>query len=137
MQVDIWIITRFSGKFSNGSGEYGIMLEAKVNDLPVRKIHCTGWEDISYQRLQVRALVDAIGRMTKPADVVIHIDSVYASYVAGNEAEVKAHTDLWQQFIEKSKRMISCRVIREIDETYKAAILKELEKHQFRMRKDK
>lgn len=137
MRVDIWIITRFSGKFSCGSGEYGIMLKTKVNDLPVHKIHCAGWNSTSYQRLQVRALVDAIGRMTKPADVVIHIDSVYASYVAGNEAEIKAHTDLWQQFVDKSKKMISCQVIREIDETYKAAILKELEKHQFRARKDK
>lgn len=137
MRVDIWIITKFRGKFSKGSGEYGILLETKMNELPVRKVHCSGWKDISYQRLQVRALVDAIGRMTKPADVVIHMDSVYAGYVAENEAEVKAHADLWQQFREKRDQMISCRVIREIDEKYKTAILKELRKHQFRMRKDK
>lgn len=128
MDVDIWIVTRFSGKFSVGSGEYGILLETVIGDKPIRKVHCAAWSGISYQKLQVQALVDALGKMTKPAKVRIHIDSVYAVYVAENGgADLRKHLDLWQQYKALAARMMSCHLCREINETYKSIIIKKLD----------
>lgn len=136
MKVDIWIVTRFFGKFSSGLGECGILLETTVKDKPFRKIHCAGWREISYQGLQVRAMVEAMNRMTKPAEVTVHIDSLYAAYVAEHEAEIKAHAKQWKEYKSKAGKMNSCHVIREMSDTYRSAILKELNEHRFRIRKD-
>lgn len=70
MKVDIYITSQFMGRVTKGRGVYGIVLVTQINGKKYAKAHVAGWNDISYQKLNARAVVDAIQCMKKPADVL-------------------------------------------------------------------
>lgn len=66
MKVDIYIITLWKGtNFAKGSGAYGILLEVVKDGTPYTKEHYAGWENLSYPKLQLRAVVDALSYLTR------------------------------------------------------------------------
>lgn len=80
MKIDIYIITLWKGtNFAKGSGAYGILLEVVKAGTPYTKEHYAGWENLSYPKLQLRAVVDALSYVTRPCDIKIHIDSGYVT----------------------------------------------------------
>ena len=58
MRVDIYITSQFTGRVTRGHGVYGIVLVTEINGKKYAKAHMAGWNDISYQKLSARAVVD-------------------------------------------------------------------------------
>ena len=77
------------------------------------KAHMAGWNDISYQKLNARAVVDAIQCMKKPADVLIHLDNAYAEHmIEKGGAAGNAYAALWSTFFDRVKLMEKVEVKR-------------------------
>ena len=104
MRVDIYITSQFTGRVTRGHGVYGIVLVTEINGKKYAKAHMAGWNDISYQKLSARAVVDAIQCMNTSAQVVIHLDNAYAEHMAKKgSADGNAYSELWSTFYKKSK----------------------------------
>ena len=127
MRVDIYITTKFQGKFSSGRGDYAILLDTVVNEKHYKKIHLAGWKGLSFQKMAARAAVEAIQCMTEPSDVVIHIDLPYALNVmkSGN-AKGKAHEGLWSIYFDAAGRMESVDVKWDKDHKYRSRMLQQM-----------
>lgn len=105
MRVDIYITSQFTGRVTRGHGVYGIVLVTEINGKKYAKAHMAGWNDISYQKLSARAVVDAIQCMNTSAQVVIHLDNAYAEHMAKKEVLMETHTvNFGQHFIKNQKR---------------------------------
>ena len=113
MKVDIYITSQFMGRETKGRGVYGIVLVTQINGKKYAKAHVAGWNDISYQKLNARAVVDAIQCMKKPADVLIHLDNAYAEHmIEKGGAAGNAYAALWSTFFERVKLMEKVEVKR-------------------------
>lgn len=137
MRVDIFITTDFAGNFASCAGAYGIMLQVMKDGRPVTKEHYAGWSGISYQKLNVRAAVEAIQYVTVPCDVVIHIDNAYVQGVAESQKTQGKYKELWLQFFAACNRMKSVRVERESKHEYTRYLKKEIARERFTVVKDK
>lgn len=130
MRIDIYIVSRFQGKISEGNGAYAILLDTVIQDKHYRKIHLAGWKRLSFQRLAVKAVADGICYVTKPSEIVLHLDSPYAVNVI-RSGEGKSHRDLWNIYFNKAKEMTSVVVSFEKEHTYRKALLERLEKDKY------
>lgn len=107
------------------------------NGEPATKEHYAGWNGISYQKLNVRAAVEAIQYITEPCDVVIHTDNQYVQGVVGFRQTNGKYKELWLQFFAACNRMKSVRVERESKHEYTRYLKQEIAKGRFTMVKDK
>lgn len=127
MKVDIYITTVFRGDFRRGSGAYGIVLSTMLRGKEEIKTHCAGWDGISRQKLNVRAVAEAIQHINMPCDVVIHTDSPYVQYVIENGNTNGKFPELWMTFFAARNRMNSVTVERESRHKYRTPLKLEIE----------
>ena len=73
--VKIFIETKFKGAFANCDGTYSIVLVTELNGKEYSKVHYGAWQGTTPQRLQLRALIDALSYMRAPEKIEIHIAS--------------------------------------------------------------
>lgn len=120
MKVDIYITTTFHGDFKRGNGAYGIILSTMLCGKEKIKQHYAGWDGISRQKLNVRAVTEAIQYINMPCDVVIHTDSPYVQYVIENGNTNGSFIELWTSFFAVRNRMKSVKVEREARHKYRS-----------------
>lgn len=112
MNVEIFITTKFTGKVTNGAGAYAILLQM-AGEENTAKIHAAGWKGLSYQKLNVKAVVDAISYMTAPANIHITLDNAYAEHmIEKGNAVGNAYRELWERYYKKAAKMDSVTVER-------------------------
>ena len=58
-----------------------IVLVTQINGKKYAKAHVAGWNDISYQKLNARAVVDAIQCMKKASGCTYPFDNAYAEHM--------------------------------------------------------
>jgi hypothetical protein len=71
VKVNIYITTKFHGRIPCGTGTYAILLETVIGGKMYRKIHVSAWKELSFQKLAVYALVEAMLCMSKSSQLVI------------------------------------------------------------------
>ena len=126
MNVEIFVTTKFSGKVTNGKGAYAIALRLEGKP-ETAKIHVAGWRNLSYQKLNTRAVVDAIQCMVAPAHIVLYIDNLYAEHmIEKGTAKGNAHQELWNTFFEIAEHMESVKVIRDVKHLYSERLIQEI-----------
>ena len=112
MKVNIYITTKFHGKIPCGTGTYAILLEAVISGKAYRKIHVSAWKELSFQKLAVRALVEAVHYMNEPSQLVIQCDSPYAVNVTNSgTADGKKYEKMWREYFTMTARMEKVTVI--------------------------
>lgn len=131
MTVDIFITTTFKGNFACCTGAYGIILQLMVNGTPKTKKHLAGWSGLSYQKLNVRAVAEAMGYMQAPCDVIIHIDNPYIESVIKSGGADGKYGTLWLDFFAARNRMKSVTVKREKHHEYASYLRNELKKENY------
>lgn len=131
MTVDIFITTTFKGNFACCTGAYGIILQLMVDGAPKTKKHLAGWAGLSYQKLNVRAVVEAIGYMQAPCDVIIHTDNPYIESVIKSGGSDGKYGTLWLDFFAAKNRMKSVTVKRERRHEYTSYLKNELKKENY------
>lgn len=126
MKVEIFITTKFSGKVTKGKGSYGIVLR-KAGERATAKVHIAGWRNLSYQKLNARAVVDAIQYMVAPAHVHIILDNAYAEHmIQKGNAGGNAHQELWEIFYKAAGSMKSVEVERITKHEYTDKLLERI-----------
>ena len=102
------------------------------------KAHMAGWNDISYQKLSARAVVDAIQCMNTSAQVVIHLDNAYAEHMAKKgSADGNAYSELWSTFYKKSKEMEQVKVERCSKHEYTEYLHQRMRERQYTVMEDR
>ncbi len=138
MRVDIYITSQFTGRVMRGHGVYGIVLVTEINGKKYAKAHMAGWNDISYQKLSARAVVDAIQCMNTSAQVVIHLDNAYAEHMAKKgSADGNAYSELWSTFYKKSKEMEQVKVERCSKHEYTEYLHQRMRERQYTVMEDR
>lgn len=123
MKVEIYITTKFHGRVSKGSGAYGIALRLEGRP-ETAKVHVAGWRGLSYQKLNARAVVDAIQCITAPVPVHIYLDNAYAAaMIEKGNAEGNAHQELWETYFETAAKLQEVTVERVAEHEYKKKLL--------------
>ena len=126
MKVEIFITTKFHGKVSKGSGAYGIAIRLKGRPETV-KIHIAGWKGLSYQKLNARAVVEAIQYITAPVPVHLYLDNAYAAaMIEKGSAEGNAHRGLWETYFETAARLEVVTVERITEHEYKKELIRRI-----------
>lgn len=130
--VRIFIETLIKGKFADCRGAYSIVLEAEINGNIYTRTHFGAWEHATPQRIQLRAVVDALHYMKEPSLIEIHIKSPYvaASYQRCDVA--KSNRELWLEYWELAKEH-DIEIINESHNEYSPAMITELKnmKHEY------
>lgn len=123
MKVEIYITTKFHGRVSKGSGAYGIALRLEGRP-ETAKVHVAGWRGLSYQKLNARAVVDAIQCITAPVPVHIYLDNAYAAaMIEKGNAEGNAHQELWETYFKTAAKLQEVTVERVAEHEYKKKLL--------------
>lgn len=126
MKVEIFITTKFNGRVSKGSGAYGIALRLEGRP-ETAKVHVAGWRGLSYQKLNARAVVEAIQCITAPVPVHIYLDNAYAAaMIEKGSAEGNAHQELWETYFETAAKLEGVAVERVTDHEYKKKLLQRI-----------
>lgn len=136
MKIDIYIITLWKGtNFAKGSGAYGILLEVVKDGTPYTKEHYAGWENLSYPKLQLRAVVDALSYVTRPCDIKVHIDS---GYVTGNWETKKSgkNAELWEALRQKAMKMDNVEIVLDGKHEYASYLTRQVEAGKYPAIKD-
>lgn len=138
MKVNIYITTKFHGKIPCGTGTYAILLETVISGKAYRKIHVSAWKELSFQKLAVRALVEAVHYMNEPSQLVIQCDSPYATNAANSgTAEGKKHEVLWREYFAMATQMEKVTVIFNKEHKYRKYLLRQISKGSYRTKTDK
>lgn len=126
MKVEIYITTNFHGKVSRGSGAYGIVLRLAGRPDTAR-YHITGWRGLSYQKLNVRAVVEAIGYITEPVSALMYLDNAYAvTMIKKGDARGNAHRELWERYYETAAGLKEITVERIREHEYRRELIKRI-----------
>lgn len=138
MKVNIYITTKFHGRIPCGTGMYAILLETTMNGKTYRKVHVSAWKELSFQKLAVRALVEAVHYMNEPSVLIIQCDSPYAVNAANSgTAEGKKHEVLWREYFGVTSQMEKVTVIFKKEHKYRNNLLKIISKGGYRTKTDK
>lgn len=138
MKVNIYITTKFHGKIPCGTGTYAILLETVIDGKMYRKIHVSAWKELSFQKLAVRALVEAVRYMNEPSVLIIQCDSPYAVNAANSgTAEGKKHEVLWREYFGVTSQMEKVTVIFKKEHKYRNNLLRMISKGGYRTKTDK
>ena len=122
--VRIYVETKFKGAFANCDGKYSIVLVTELDGREYSKVHYGAWNNTTPQRLQVRALIDAISYMRKPEELEIHISSNYAA-VCNKNHTAKSNQELWQEFWDQAA-VHNIKLVNEVVNEYSPAMKVEL-----------
>lgn len=132
MKVDIYIITLWKGtNFAKGSGAYGILLEVVKDEVPYTKEHYAGWENLSYPKLQLRAVVDALNYMIRPCEVRIHMDQGYVTGAWEHKNNNGKYEELWEALKQKASKMDKVDIDLDGDHEYASYLKRQLEEGQY------
>ena len=138
MKVNIYITTKFHGKIPCGTGTYAILLETVIGGKMYRKIHVSAWKELSFQKLAVRALVEAVHYMNEPSQLVIQCDSPYAVNAANSgTADGKKYEKMWREYFTMTARMEKVTVIFNKEHKYRKYLLRQISKGGYRTKTDK
>lgn len=138
MKVNIYITTKFHGRIPCGTGMYAILLETVIDGKIYRKIHVSAWKELSFQKLAVRALVEAVRYMNEPSVLIIQCDSPYAVNAANSgTAEGKKHEVLWREYFGITSQMEKVTVIFNKEHKYRKYLLRQISKGGYRTKTDK
>lgn len=138
MKVNIYITTKFHGRIPCGTGTYAILLETVIDGKMYRKIHVSAWKELSFQKLAVYALVEAMLCMSKSSQLVIQCDSPYAVNAANSgTADGKKHEVLWREYFTMASRMEKVTVIFNKEHKYRKYLLRQISKGSYRTKTDK
>lgn len=124
MNVEIFVTTKFNGRVTNGSGAYGIVrrLEGRPD---TAKCHVTGKRNLSYQKLNTYAVLEAIRCMVAPAHIKMYLDNAYAVHMIEKGcADENANRDLWDKFYQMAEKMDGLEVERTTKHEYTEKLLK-------------
>lgn len=126
MKVEIFITTKFHGRLPEGSGAYGIVLRLAGRP-ETAKVHIAGWRGLSYQKLNARAVVEAIQCITASVPVRIYLDNAYAAAMMekGN-AGGNAHQELWETYYEAADHLEGVTIERVRDHVYRKQLLQRI-----------
>lgn len=118
MKVDIYIITLWKGtNFAKGSGAYGILLEVVKAGTPYTKEHYAGWENLSYPKLQLRAVVDALWHMSQD-----HVTGAWESKCNNGK-----YMGLWDSLKQRVEKMDNVEIVLDGKHEYASYLTKQLE----------
>ena len=93
---------------------------------------------MSFQKLAVRALVEAIHYMNEPSQLVIQCDSPYAVNVANSGiADGKKHEKMWREYFTTASQMEKVTVIFNKEHKYRKYLLRQISKGGYQIQKDK
>ena len=138
MKVNIYITTKFHGRIPCGTGTYAILLETVIGGKMYHKIHVSAWKELSFQKLAVRALVEAVRYMNEPSVLIIQCDSPYAVNAANSgTAEGKKHEVLWREYFGITSQMEKVTVIFNKEHKYRKYLLRQISKGGYRTKTDK
>lgn len=125
-KVEIFITTKFHGRLAEGSGAYGIVLRLEGRP-ETAKVHVAGWRGLSYQKLNVRAVVEAVQCVTAPVPVKIYLDNAYAAaMMEKGSAGGNAHRELWDTYYEAAARLETVTIERVKDHPYREKLLQKI-----------
>ena len=126
MKVEIFITTEFHGRVSKGSGAYGIAIRLAGRPETV-KIHMAGWRGLSYQKLNARAVVEAVQYITAPVPVHIYLDNAYAlAMIEKGNVEGNAHRELWESYFARAERLEGVTVERVMEHEYRKELIRRI-----------
>lgn len=138
MKVKIYITTKFHGRIPCGTGTYAILLETVIDGKMYRKIHVSAWKELSFQKLAVYALVEAVRYMNEPSVLIIQCDSPYAVNVANSgTADGKKHEKMWREYFTMASQMEKVTVIFNKEHKYRKYLLRQISKGSYRTKTDK
>lgn len=138
MRVNIYITTKFHGRIQCGSGTYAILLEVVMNGKTYYKTHVSAWKELSFQKLAVRAMVEAVHYMNTPSQLVIQCDSPYAVNAANSgTADGKKHETLWREYFDTVSQMEKVSVIFKKEHKYRKNLLRNISKGGYPVVKDR
>lgn len=113
--VDIYIGTLFRSRFAGG-GYYMYALTTEVDGKVYGKESEPKWTEDTQNEAELRAMAEALGKMTKPSEITVHTDSqyLYGNYsnldlwrsngFTTSRGQSVRHAELWQQIAEKSEK---------------------------------
>lgn len=133
--VRIFIETKFKGAFANCDGAYSIVLVTEIDGTEYSKVHYGAWKGTTPQRLQVRALIDALNYMRAPEEIEIHIASNYAA-VCIKKNQAKSNKELWQEYWDQAA-VHKITLVNEVENEYSPAMQVELKHRQFKYMEDR
>lgn len=138
MKVKIYITTKFHGRIPCGTGTYAILLETVIDGKMYRKIHVSAWKELSFQKLAVYALVEAVRYMNEPSVLIIQCDSPYAVNAANSgTADGKKHEKMWREYFNVASQMEKVTVIFNKEHKYRKYLLRQISKGSYRTKTDK
>lgn len=138
MKVKIYITTKFHGRIPCGTGTYAILLETVIDGKMYRKIHVSAWKELSFQKLAVYALVEAVRYMNEPSVLIIQCDSPYAVNAANSgTADGKKHEKMWREYFTIASQMEKVTVIFNKEHKYRKYLLRQISKGSYRTKTDK
>lgn len=138
MKVKIYITTKFHGRIPCGTGTYAILLETVIDGKMYRKIHVSAWKELSFQKLAVYALVEAVRYMNEPSVLIIQCDSPYAVNAANSgTADGKKHEKMWREYFTMASQMENVTVIFNKEHKYRKYLLRQISKGSYRTKTDK
>lgn len=138
MKVKIYITTKFHGRIPCGTGTYAILLETVIGGKMYRKIHVSAWKELSFQKLAVYALVEAVRYMNEPSVLIIQCDSPYAVNAANSgTADGKKHEKMWREYFNVASQMEKVTVIFNKEHKYRKYLLRQISKGSYRTKTDK
>ncbi len=127
MCVEIFITTKFTGKVTHGNGAYGIAIRTEKRPETMSS-YVMGWRGLSYQKLNVRAVVDAIQSINHPSQVKMFLDNVYAIHMIekGMIDAKYSYAGLWKTFQDVSADMEKLIVVRQKNHEYRRMLLQKI-----------
>ena len=130
--VRIFIETRIKGKFADCRGAYSIVLETEIDGTVYTKTHFGAWEHATPQRIQLRAVIDALRYMKTPSLIEIYIKSPYVAAAYRHPDTAKSNRELWQEYEEMAKEH-DIEIINESHNEYSPAMITQLRnmKHEY------
>ena len=138
MKVKIYITTKFHGRIPCVTGTYAILLETVIDGKMYRKIHVSAWKELSFQKLAVYALVEAVRYMNEPSVLIIQCDSPYAVNAANSgTADGKKHEKMWREYFTMASQMEKVTVIFNKEHKYRKYLLRQISKGSYRTKTDK
>ena len=103
-----------------------------------RKIHVSAWKELSFQKLAVYALVEAVRYMNEPSVLIIQCDSPYAVNAANSgTADGKKHEKMWREYFTMASQMEKVTVIFNKEHKYRKYLLRQISKGSYRTKTDK
>ena len=138
MKVKIYITTKFHGRIPCGTGTYAILLETLIDGKMYRKIHVSALKELSFQKLAVYALVEAVRYMNEPSVLIIQCDSPYAVNAANSgTADGKKHEKMWREYFTMASQIEKVTLIFNKEHKYRKYLLRQISKGSYRTKTDK